>query len=201
MILGINDQEYYDRTKEFTSAFGEFAFNFENVCFIAKQVIESIFHQSGISKESKLPSILMYDSTAYPISKYLNACLIEYYQNELANSKDSKDRLSLLSKKLNAALELRNNLIHADWGIGYSVDEIPSADVAIGFKDKISKDGFKQAFHFYKPADFKKAANELKVIWMYLVRIEERIKNNESFWNKDEDIDDGLSELEFNLIS
>ncbi len=200
MIGGLTDGEYGKRTEEFTSAFGEFAFNFEGVCYSASQILEEIFWSKGLDKESKLVQIVTYDSTAYPLLNYIKGALNEYYAEELSSSKDSRNRLTLLIKKMSDAIELRNNLIHSFWGIGYYIDDdVDGGDIAIGLKNKITKNGHETRIHTFTSEQFREVARNLEVLCEALDKVKNRVKSKSSLFDINDDLFDGLDRIKFEV--
>lgn len=169
-------KKYKRRTKEFTSSYGEFAFNFEAVCLKMKSIIEAIFLANGLKEETKFVKILLHDSTAFPLLNYLKASIFEHYKVDLENNKPLQRKISIIFNKLLECIELRNNLIHSYWGIGYSIKGESVDDICYGFKDKVKSLGIESQLYTYRTSDFSEAAHNVSILWDYLSELENVLK-------------------------
>lgn len=160
------------------AAVGEFVYNFEFLCLSLRKAITEVLKRNGLKNET-LVDILVHDSTGAPLIKYFQACLQESFKLQ---GKTDVEILKSLKTKLNDANELRNDLVHSDWAIGYGIEK-GDKDLAIGIRNKVYSDGLAPVGHTYEAEDFKQASKHIEILEGIIRKICKNIEKKRKVFN------------------
>lgn len=171
-------KRYKKRNKEMMATFGEFVYNFEFLCLSLKKAITEILRRNGLKNET-LVEILVHDSTGAPLIKYFQASLQEAFKLQ---GKTDVEILKTLKTKLNDANELRNDLVHSGWVIGYGIEK-GDKDLAIGIRSKVYAQGLSAVGHIYETEDFREASEHLETLEGIVRKIWKNIEKKRKVFN------------------
>jgi hypothetical protein len=124
------------QTSALYAALGEFAVEFEHVCFAMRCIIMSILHEQGLRNE-KVLNILLAEQTAEPL-RSLTASL--FAETQQFSENDEKIIGSVLSK-VQVLTQERNDVLHSTWFIGWYGTANGDFGNAPSIKPKRSKKG------------------------------------------------------------
>lgn len=124
------------QTMALYAAFGQFAVEFEHVCFTMRCIIMNILHEQGLRNE-KILNILLADQTAEPLRGLTLSLLVETQQFSIMDEKI----ISSLFSKVQALTRERNDVLHSTWFIGWYGTEDGDYGHAPSVKPKRSKKG------------------------------------------------------------
>ena len=115
---------YYD---ELYAAIGKFCVEFEQLCFEIQNTIMTILDKEGLQNEAVL-KILLSGDTAEPLRQKLLALLPATVSLNDQEKKIVKNMFSRIQKLIN----LRNDILHATWFIGWVREPIDISRSAMG---------------------------------------------------------------------
>lgn len=95
-------------------------------------------------------------------------------------STSNSEILKAIKTKLSDANELRNDIVHSAWMIGYDVDNA-SEDILIGIRSKVFAPGFSYLGHSYSVKDFEMASNQLEMLADVVYRVLKNIQRIEKY--------------------
>lgn len=192
----MDDSEYIERKEKFYTVLGAFVFEFEQLCLTIKNTIALLFIKNGLQKDV-LVDVLIHDSTADPLKRYLHALIFECYKDYFETNPNERKKLDLFFKKIQEAIQLRNDIVHSAWIIGFDTKKNNDNDIAIPIRYKASKNGLKDIYGEYFSKDLGDYWEQLKLLTISSRNINENIKNDRMPFNNIEI--QKISDLQFEL--
>ncbi len=175
----MNDSEYTEREEKFYKVLGAFVVEFEHLCLSIRNTIVLLFEKNGLQKNI-LVDILLHDTTADPLKRYLQALIFECYKDDLTKNPNEKISIEKFFKKIQEAGQLRNDIVHSAWIIGFDSKQNSDNDIAFPIRNKASKNGLKGIYSEYSSTDLSSYFEDLKVLTLWSMIIKENIDNNRS---------------------
>jgi hypothetical protein len=175
----MTDKDYSDRENRFYTAIGAFTFEFEQLCLSIKNSIILLFEKNGLTKEIFV-DILLYDSAAGSLRKYLAALIFECYKKDFETASSEKIFNSLYFKKIQEVIELRNNIVHSAWILAFDSTDNLNNDITFPIRNKLTNKGIKRNEDEYLYQDLIKYWENLKVLSALSLSIKENIENNKT---------------------
>ena len=114
----MTNKDYYERQNRFHAAIGASTIEFEQLCLSIKNSIIVLFEKNGLSRDIFV-DILLHDSTAESLKRYLNALIMECYTKDFETTLSEKRINSLYFKKIQEVIQLRNDIVHSTWFIAF----------------------------------------------------------------------------------
>lgn len=163
---------YYD---ELYAAIGKFCVEFEQLCFEIQNTIMTILDREGLQNEGLL-KILLAGDTAEPLRQKLLALLPMTVSLNDQEKKIVKNIFSRIQKLIN----LRNDILHATWFVGWVREPIDMAKSAMGQKYDKNKEGKNTKKFNYKVADFSELTEKAMRLKSLIVRLKVCLSANYS---------------------
>jgi hypothetical protein len=167
--------QYYD---ELYAAIGKFCVEFEQLCFEIQNTIMTILDKEGLQNDGVL-KILLAGDTAELLRQKLLALLPETVSLNDQEKKIVKNMFSRIQKLIN----LRNDILHATWFIGWIRKPIEIARSARGQKYGKNKEGANTKNFDYKVADFSESTAKAMRLKSLIARLKVCLSGNYSIEN------------------
>ena len=130
------------------AAIGKFSVEFEQLCFEIQNTIITILSREGLRNDNVM-KILLAGDTAEPLRQKLFALLPETVRLNDQEKKILKNMFSRIQELIN----LRNDMLHSTWCIGWIEEPIEMASSAKGQKYDKNKNGANTKEFDFKVSD------------------------------------------------
>jgi hypothetical protein len=134
MMGDFSDSNHQAQAEEFISSLGNFILVFERICEAMRYCVMAIFEREGLQNKS-LSAVVVADKSAAELREFLGSL---YASLQSEDDEDRKVVKSIL-KEIHELSELRNVLVHSDWGFGNEASASELIAATTRFKAKQNK--------------------------------------------------------------
>ena len=144
-----------EQANELYRAIGRFVVKFELMRYNLELGILFLLDQAGL-RNQRAAHILLSGQTAEPLKTWLFSLIGELKKPD----EKEANLLKKVGERIQKLTEIRNDVVHSTWFIGWASTEQTDFSEAPGFKLHKSKKGAEYKQFRYKAADFEKFATE-----------------------------------------
>jgi hypothetical protein len=144
-------EKHQQQTQELYAAIGRFAVKFEHVCHAMSDTVLWALQSDGLQTQ-RLANAVLSDLTAEPLRKIFGAVLAVVGDNEV---QDEKRIVVKVLKQVQDLTQIRNDVIHRTWFVGWASAEQEDFSSVTGIKFKNTNKGpeFKDLSYTVKDFD------------------------------------------------
>lgn len=154
------------QTRELYATIGEFIVKFEHVCHAMQTTITFIMQGQGL-KNQQVAHVIMAGYTADPLRTLLESLI-----GELIKLNDNeKQIIKNIFSRIQKITEIRNNIVHSTWFIGWGNETTQDFSEAPGFKLHKNKQGMATKTFKYKAEDFAIHIKETEKLSTLVMRL------------------------------
>jgi hypothetical protein len=164
---------YDQQTTALYAGLGRFVATFELLVDTMRTRLLLLWNGDSIYQQRLIRPVLS-ELTAYPIVGVFSATMaeaIKLYVKDEADKKLASNILGNISTRLQKMVEIRNEMVHGTWLIGFASEQQTDFSEAKGFKPKNTKNGVEHRDITKTKADFDLLVDDCRMLTALVNRI------------------------------